>query len=104
LTTPQFRAQWNFHFRNNRPAAKEFGFPESGIRNVPMVTDGLHDELNTVRLIATPNYIVEKITTMELDCELISFEHLKSHIQPGTRVWLWDGEIYADGQVISIYQ
>jgi len=100
---PHFRTQWSFHFKNEKPSRKRFLFPESGFRRLPMAFVGTESGLNTVQLNGLPHLKLSVGDVMELDCTTISYEHLHHYIQIGSPVALWDGDFFADGTIIKIY-
>ena len=78
-------------------------FPDTGIRRVPMEIAETDSGLNTISLAGSPNLIVQQGEMVELDCDVLSFDHLRNLISQQATFRLWDGGFFADGTIVQFY-
>jgi hypothetical protein len=80
-----------------------FGFPDSGVRHVPVEMDGVPG-LNTVSLFHAPNTVIHCGEEFEGDCRVIWEEGFYPAMRCGATFRVWDGRFIASGEVSHVYR
>lgn len=92
-----------FRTEDGGPQQGFFGFPHSGVRNVPVEMDGVPN-MNTVGFFHTPDAVVRGGEEFEADCRVIWEEGFYPAIRAGLTFRIWDGRFIAAGEVLHVYR
>jgi hypothetical protein len=100
---PHFRARIRiFSPDDGGPINGFFGFPESGIRNVP-IGFGESLELGTIAIRYTPNSRIPGGEEFAADCSVISEDWFSPRVETGAKFFIWDGRPIATGIIEAIH-
>jgi hypothetical protein len=100
---PHFRARITiFTPEAGGPRQGFFGFPDSGIRAVPVEMVGVPN-VNTVGIYYEPDASIRGGESFEADCGTIWPQGFAPVLAPGCQFHIWDGRNIAVGEVLSVY-
>jgi hypothetical protein len=100
--SPHFSARIKIHeLESGGPSIGFFGFPESGVRRVPMGMSGV-DGYQTVSLLYRADAEVPNGSSFDAECRLLYEGAFPDLIVPGATFVLWDGGDFATGVITAV--